>query len=56
MLFDLRRHESNTLLRAVQTAKDLPVCSCRAEVRVDHLKNSPLAIYYYIIDFKHNYI
>jgi len=53
MFLDLPRHEGNTLLRAIQTAKDLLAQSVSPKVCIDNLKNPPLAVYYYIIYFKH---
>jgi hypothetical protein len=53
MFFDLPRHEGETLLRAVKTAKDLLAQSVSPIVGVENLKNPPLAVYYYVIVFNH---
>jgi len=53
VFLDLPRHESKTLLRAVQTAKDLLAQSVSPIVSVKNLKDPPLAVYYYVIVFNH---
>lgn len=55
MLLDLPRHEGETLLRAIQTAKDLLTESVSPIVCIDNLKNSTLAVYYYIFILNHIY-
>ena len=53
MKFYLPRHEGYTLLRAVQTAKDLLAESVSPIISIDNLKNPPLAVYYYIFILNH---
>lgn len=53
MFFDLPRHEGETLLRTVKTAKDLLAQSVSPIIGVENLKNPPLAVHYYVIVFNH---
>ena len=53
MFLNLPRHESNTLLTAVLTAKDLFAQSVSSKVCINNLKDSPLAVYYYVFILNH---
>tara|TARA_R100000656_G_scaffold53624_1_gene42369 strand:- start:96 stop:296 length:201 start_codon:yes stop_codon:yes gene_type:complete len=50
MFFYLPRHESDTLLTAVLTAKDLFAQPISAEVWVDYLKDISCLVCYYIFN------
>ena len=56
MFLNLPRHESNTLLTAVLTAKDLLAQPISAEVWVDYLKDISCLVCYYIFYFQHTTI
>ena len=53
VLLNLPRHESDTLLRAIQTAKNLFAQSIGLVGRIDDLKNLTFAVNYYIIILNH---
>ena len=48
---NLPRHESKTLLWAIQTAKDLLTESVSPIVCINNLKNATATVYYYIVIF-----
>ena len=56
MFLNLPRHESNTLLTAVLTAKDLFAQPIGAVVWVDYLKDISCLVCYYIFYFQHTTI
>jgi len=53
VLLNLPRHESDTLLRAIQTAKNLFAQSIGLVGRIDDLKNLTFSVNYYIIILNH---
>lgn len=55
MFLNLPRHERNTLLRAIQTAKNLLTKSVSPKVCIDNLKNTTSSVYYYIFILNHIY-